>query len=170
MSTPPSVFVPTSTQDANSFLLKSKAVLTIDAIERMQLYCTRFNLPTVSTRSVPVPTPFATLKMQGDHIVYEDLIVEFLVRQDLSNWIILQEWLVGLTRPESFKQAEDRELTYSDGTLYIMDASNNVTNTFRFINLCIEQLHGIEFEVQSDPDPIKTNVIFTYDYYKRSKS
>src|ERR1700757_2219005 len=93
--TPPTLDVPTGTSNSNNFLQKSRGVLSIDAIKNFKLYCTKFNLPSIGTRSVEIQNPFAKNKFVGDHLEFQPLITDFLVREDLTDWTVLQEWLYG---------------------------------------------------------------------------
>ena len=83
-----------------------------------------------------IPTP-------GDKIEFGDLSLRFLVDEDLSNYMEIQNWIRGLGYPEEVQEfrdlaaegiikgayAKDRQNIYSDGTLQIL--SNNLVPKFQ---------------------------------------
>lgn len=143
----------------------------------LNYFVQRVNLPGVSFPTTPRPTPFTTVPMEGDHIVYEPLQVSFLVDEDLRNWNSMYTWMTGITFPRSFDEFRQLKNTnvdirpdsgnlYSDVTLTILSNKSNPIANVHFRNAFPNNLTPIEFDTtNTDVVPIISTVTFQYVYY-----
>jgi hypothetical protein len=65
-------------------------------------------LPAISMGNAEYWNPMVKIPIPGDHIEYEPLRLEFLVDEDMKNYIELHSWIRGLGFPED--PAEFKEL------------------------------------------------------------
>jgi hypothetical protein len=154
-----------------------KFVFKIQRYPDVNYFVQRVNLPNVSFPTTPRPTPFTTIPMEGDHLLYEQLTVSFLVDENLKNWNNLYAWMTGITFPRSF--SEFRELKtrnstirpdsgdiYSDISLTILSNKSNPISNVMFRNCFPNELTGISFDTtNTDVEPILSTVTFAYTWY-----
>ncbi len=159
-------YVPVDETDANNFLLASRGVLTIDVLERFELYCTEFNLPGLTTNAPELENPFSRTVWTPDKLFFDELNVTFLVREDLKNWLILKDWMYGMAFPHDHKQFKNRILTQHDATLHIFGAQNLPILRVRYTNALPVRLGEIVFSsTDNQAEPKSSMVQFAYDTY-----
>jgi len=125
-------------------------------------------------RKIPVP---------GDIMEFEDLVIRFMIDENLENYMEIQNWMRGLGFPESLKEIYDLQKQediakyypdifrsemniYSDGTLFVL--TNTEVNNFKikFKGLFPYALTNIQFD--STPEDIRyvtAEVRFKYMMY-----
>ena len=130
------------------------------------------------------PTYLRDIPTPGDKIQFGDLSLRFLVDEDLSNYMEIQNWIRGLGYPEntesfqkltekgvlndgkaySYKQSGDD--IYSDGTLQIL--SSNLVPKFhvKFTDLWPYSLTTMTFDAtDTDIEYFTADVSFKYTIY-----
>ena len=50
------------------------------------------------------PTPLADVPYPGEKVTFGDLIIRFLIQEDMTNYKELYNWLIGLGSPEKSEQ------------------------------------------------------------------
>ena len=125
-----------------------------------------------------IPTP-------GDKIQFGDLSLRFLVDEDLTNYMEIQNWIRGLGYPEETKEfndltkkgilsdgkafgntKQDGDDIYSDGTLQIL--SSNLVPKFhvKFSDLWPYSLTTMTFDAtDTDIEYFTADVSFKYTIY-----
>ena len=76
-------------------------------IPQVSFFCQAANIPQISLGSPQVETPLATLPFPGDKIQFGELIIRFLVQEDMANYQELYNWLFGLGFPDKNQQFTD---------------------------------------------------------------
>jgi hypothetical protein len=141
---------------------------TIKDLPNTSFTCQSANLPSLALGFAEQPTPFVDIPTIGDKIRYGDFTIRFLISEDMSNYLELYKWLVALgfpndynqfknfvnLRPSSFpfirnKQNNLEVLAYSDGTLTILDSTNNPKTNIIFKELFPISLEALDFDVTS---------------------
>lgn len=124
------------------------------------------------------------LKMPGETMEYSDMSFSFIVDEELKNWNSIYFWMIGLGYPEGHdiytkylldmkNQNDYSELSkgFSDGTLTLLDSSNNPKQIFTFVDMFPINLSGFNFEsTGGDTQPAVATATFAYSYYKINKS
>jgi len=167
----------TVTADKNR-LSQSKFQLVIDKCPNTSFFCQKVNLPGLSGQTPKVPTPFKEIHETTDHLTYNDLVVTFEIDENLSNWLEIHKWMVGLGYPESSQSfadlVNDQSTTYrpktgskySDGTLLLLTNSLNANFEVKFKDLHPTSLSDIDFETtDSDDLNLQATVQFKYLIY-----
>jgi len=130
--------------------------------------CQSANLPALQLGFATQPTPFVDIPVIGDKINFGDFTIRFIVSEDMSNYIELYKWLIALGFPENYSQfksftgtksssfpfvtksnGESEVLAYSDGTLTILDSTNNPKVNIIFKNLFPISLEALDFDIAS---------------------
>jgi len=107
---------------------------SIKKIPDVNFFVQSVTLPGIQMGETQMPTPFKSIPVYGDHIVYGDLQVTFKVNEDLSNYRMIFDWITGIAFPDDFKQHKDLvdadisgsgEGIESDAVLTILSSSMN---------------------------------------------
>ena len=83
-------------------------------------FCNSANIPDISLGIAEQPTYLKDIPVPGDKIQFGDLNLRFLVDEDLTNYMEIQNWIRGLGYPESLQEYQD------------LDDSGNLTDAFGF--------------------------------------
>ena len=143
-------------------------------------FCNEANIPDMSLSIAEQPTYLRDIPIPGDTIDFGDLSLRFMVDEDLTNYMEIQNWIRGLGYPESIKEYQDlekkayiqqtfgqkRQDIYSDGTLQIL--SNNLVPRFQvvFDDLFPYSLSTVTFDAtDTDIEYFTAEVSFKYTLY-----
>lgn len=157
-----------TTPKVYNYLRPNAFRFSIKDLPNVAYTCQSANLPGLDLGVAVQQTPFLDVPRIGDKLTYGDFTIRFLIAEDMSNYLELYEWLIALGFPNDYTQysafAGDRlnrfpffknrqgntdALSYSDGTLTILD-SNNVPKT----NIIMQHLfpvsvQALDFDVTS---------------------
>ena len=143
-------------------------------------FCNEANIPDMSLSIAEQPTYLRDIPIPGDKIDFGDLSLRFMVDEDLTNYMEIQNWIRGLGYPQSIKEYQDlekkayiqqtfgqrRQDIYSDGTLQIL--SNNLVPKFQVIfdDLFPYSLSTVTFDAtDTDIEYFTAEVGFKYTLY-----
>ena len=143
-------------------------------------FCNEANIPDMSLAIAEQPTYLRDIPLPGDKIEFGDLSLRFLVDEDLTNYMEIQNWIRGLGYPQSIAEYQDlekkayipqgfgqkRQDIYSDGTLQIL--SNNLIPKFQVIfnDLFPYSLSTVTFDAtDTDIEYFTAEVSFKYTIY-----
>lgn len=168
-----------------NFLTPSQFVFTMQRLEGVAFTCQTANVPNISLQP---STQFARVKdtpVPGDTITFGDLLVTFLIDEDMKNFKALQDWMVQITadldtndynayinRQAEFPTARNATLkpiapTMTDATMSITDSNNNVNIEVRFKDLFPTSLEAIQFDITDTTMPYLTaSASFAFSYYE----
>ena len=131
-----------------------------------------------------MPTPLSDIPVPGDKLSYGDLVIRFLVQENMSNYLELYNWLVGLGFPESrdqyikwneaqryrFPAVSDKRLgalgNFSDADFFILDSDNNPNVKISYYDVFPVSLEGLDFDISTGrADYLIGNAAFKYRHY-----
>jgi hypothetical protein len=123
--------------------------------------------------------PFRTTPVPGETLTYDQLTVQFLVDENMSNYKAIYNWIVALGFPTSYDEYitfiddDDRGITselaknYSDATLQILGANNSAIQTVQIVDMFPMALDSLMFQsTNQDVNYLVGNATFRYSYYK----
>lgn len=134
-------------------------------IPNVSFFCQAANIPQMSIGSPEMQTPLATIPFPGDKLQFGELLIRFLIQEDMANYIELYNWLTGLGFPESHEQftkfiksqeyrspnarkdAKEAIAQVSDATLFVLDSNNNPNVKINFIDAFPTSLEGLDFDI-----------------------
>ena len=164
--------------------------LAITKLPEVTYFCQTAAIPEMTLENVEVATPLSVNKVVGELLRYSDLTVTFIVDEKMSNYIAIQNWLVGLGFPQDWAQYQalingtqtstngatgpnaltpqfgTQANSYSDGTLQILGSNNVAVRTINFVDLHPITLGSLEF--QSNVDDVQYLIgtaTFGYTFY-----
>ena len=143
-------------------------------------FCNEANIPDMSLSIAEQPTYLRDIPLPGDKIDFGDLSLRFMVDEDLTNYMDIQNWIRGLGYPERVSEYQDlekkayiqqtfgkkRQDIYSDGTLQIL--SNNLVPKFQVIfdDLFPYSISTVTFDAtDTDIEYFTAEVSFKYTLY-----
>ena len=151
-----------------NFLRPNAFKFVIKDLPHVAYTCQSANLPSLQNGFAVQPTPFVDLPRIGDKLTYAEFNIRFLISEDMVNYIELVEWLIALGFPDSYNQYKsfvgDRlnrfpflstvdgntePAAYSDGTLTILDSSNNPKTNIIFKDLFPIAVEALDFDITS---------------------
>lgn len=141
---------------------------TVKDLPNTSFTCQSANIPSLQIGSATQPTPFVDIPRIGDKINFGDFTIRFIISEDMSNYIELYNWIIALGFPESYNQfsdllknrpgrfpfktnqkGENEVLAYSDGTLSILDSTNNPITNIIYKNIFPVSLEALDFDIAS---------------------
>ena len=140
----------------------------------LNFYVQNINLPGVHLQQTESPNPFVQLPQSGDHILYDDLMINFKVNEDFSNWLEIYNWIKGMGFPKNFDQyaalddvaVATGEGLRSDASLIIMTSDRIPKYNVVFHNAFPISISSLIFDVtRLRDDYIDAAATFRYDYY-----
>jgi len=148
------------------FLRPNAFKFSIKDLPNISYTCQSANLPAITMGFANQPTPFIDIPKIGDKVQLGEFSIRFLISEDMSNYMELYTWLFAIgfpqdytqfssyvsTKPSSFPfirnpQNETEVLAYSDGTLTILDSTNNPKINIIFKDLFPVSLEALDFDV-----------------------
>lgn len=150
-----------------NLLTSNRASFDLVGFPQFSASVTSFQLPEISLTEINVPTKYNTGKEAGTQVEFTQLSVDFLVDEDLSNWLEIYNWIISLGMPKDHAQYRGVNDRHSDGSLIVYSSHNNVQNKFKFYELFPLSLSGIEF-TEEDSEAIyrKATATFSLLYYE----
>jgi len=151
---------------------------SIQKLPELTYFAQQVALPSISLPNVSVYTPFSTAQVAGDVLTYEPLTIDFLVDENMANYLAISDWIVAMGFPESYQQyisyqnkdninISELAKNYSDATLQILNSSNNPIQTITFVDLVPTSLGNMTFLSTSDSvNYVTCSVTFDYTYFK----
>lgn len=161
----------TRNPENTNFLQTTKYTFVIPNLPFAKYFCQNINLPGITSNEIEVATPFASTYRHPTKMSFEPFTISFLVDEDLRTWEETYNWIVSLTRPESYNQyIKSRDKTaspYQDGFLTINTNANLPNIRIKFQNVFPVSLSGIQFGTMTSADTTPTaDVTFRYDIFK----
>jgi hypothetical protein len=163
----------------------AKFQLHFDRLPEMTFFCTQVNMPGVSATEITHYTPFSDLPVPGDKIMYDPLIVQFIIDSDYKTWQSVHDWIRAYTFPKDYSEYKNLPLRekyqlsgdmagkpqfnrpqYSDAAVTIYTNKNNPNMRIRFKDCFPITLSGVNFNAEQGAEiPITADATFRFSYY-----
>lgn len=149
-----------------NFLSPIGFVFLLERARKTSFLCQKATIPNMSLGEVPIPTPgMVPIPIEGN-MVYGDLEVEFIVDEDLRNYMEIHNWMRALGTPQNYGERDvwNRENRahasddprYSDATLQVLNNNNLANFDVLFKSLFPTNLSGIPFDVTGNDNQFLT--------------
>ena len=147
---------------------------------KVAFFCNEANIPDMTLGIANQPTYLKDIDTPGDKISFGDLRLRFLVDEDLTNYMEIQNWIRGLGYPEELKQYAELEQqssygekytqtasnVYSDGTLQVLNSNSIANFQIIFKDLFPYSLSTLTFDATAtDIQYFTADVSFKYTIY-----
>jgi hypothetical protein len=154
-------------------------LFTIQKLPELNFFAQSVNLPGITLGSPEYGNPFQVQPIPGESLTYDQLTVQFLIDETMTNYQAIYNWIVALGFPNDYEQyttfvsEDNRGITselatnYSDATLQILSGNNQVVKTVQFVDLFPIALDSLQFAgTNTDVQYLIGNATFRYGYYK----
>lgn len=150
-----------------NYVTGSRTSFTIPELTDVSMTVTSWQLPGISTGAPRQPTPFVDIPHRGDKLVYESLQLDFIVTENLENWLEIHNWMTGFTAPQSPEQWKNKRHVYLDGFITLYTSHNNKSMVIKFNSLVPTNLSAIPFETtDNETQYIKATVTFEFECFE----
>ena len=139
-------------------------------LPNVNFFCQRINIPSIGLGLASQATPFSDIPVLGDKLIFEQLTLNFIVSEDLSNYLEIYNWLISIGFPENDTQfnlnnsnVEPTENLRSDMNIIINTNKSNPNYSITFRDAFPVSLGSIELDVATASlEPIILDVSFAY--------
>jgi len=164
---------PISRQPTNqNYIYPTYYRFVIKEMPNLEYFITKVNLPSFGyDSSIEQPNRFSLIKHPANKVVFSPLEIEFLVDEDMSNWLEINNWIRRTSVVDDHRDiAEDTTTHFTQGTLFITNSAMNPNIEVTFYNMFPISISGFEFDSQiQELTPWTSTVVFSYDYYDIEK-
>jgi hypothetical protein len=154
-------------------------MFTIQKLPELNFFAQTVNLPGITLGSPEFGNPFQTQPIPGESLTYDQLTVQFLIDETMTNYQAIYNWIVALGFPNDYEQyttfinddargiTSELATNYSDATLQILSSNNQIVKTVQFIDLFPIAIDSLQFAgTNTDVQYLIGNATFRYGYYK----
>ena len=127
---------------------------TLAKYPKVAYFAQSANIPSMTLGIQQQPTPFRALPLEG-FITYDPLSISFLVDEDLTNYMIMHNWIRALGTPNDTKERLDfrnkmvalfgNDDLYADATLTVLNSNFKMNFNVQFEGLIPTGLNALEF-------------------------
>jgi hypothetical protein len=176
----------TSVATTYDFLRPNAFRFGIKDLPKTSFTCQSANIPDLQLGFAIQPTPFVDLPLIGDKVNFGEFNIRFLISEDMQNYLELYKWIIALGYPKDYTQfgaftnrrpgrfpfvtkqnGNEEVLAYSDGTLTILDSTNNPKVNIIFKNLFPISLAALDFDIASQSVEYFTAIAsFKYSFFE----
>jgi hypothetical protein len=143
---------------------------------KIAFMCNSARIPEISLGIAKQPSYLKIIDVPGEILTYGDLVLKFLVDENMENYMAIHNWLTGLGFPETTQQYKDLTINdqgikdskeaFSDGSLSILNSNYKSTATVKFRDLFPVSLSSLEFDATpTDVVYLTAQVTFKYTIY-----
>lgn len=139
-------------QIALNYLTPNRGIFTIVELPKVSFNVTAYGLPSIELPPVTNPSPLYQKALFGSKLLYGNLVIEFLVDENLENYLEIHDWMRGLGAPsnkEKEHKPQKEKLIYGNANLIINSSHNNPVIDFQFIELTPISLSGLNFSEEN---------------------
>lgn len=144
----------------------------IDKIPNIEFVLQTVKLPAVSLGEAAFNTRFTKVPLAGEILDYEALDIQFIVDENLENYLAIYKWMKSLGFPTSHSDFRDvyrydnNPEQFSELVLYILDNHNRLNFEIHFIDAFPTSLSPIELSSsQTNFDYVLARVNFSYSHF-----
>tara|TARA_B100000927_G_C16404535_1_gene444738 strand:- start:177 stop:725 length:549 start_codon:yes stop_codon:yes gene_type:complete len=160
-----------------NFLSPIGFVFLLEKAKKTSFLCQRASIPELSLGDIAIPTRgFVPVPLEGN-IQYSTLTIDFIVDEDLRNYMEIHNWIRALGTPATVSERNEwlrensdmvtQDGKVSDGTLQVLN-NNNITNfDVVFEDMFPTNLSTLDFNVtQTDNEFLTASATFKYLLYE----
>jgi len=163
-----------------NFLSPNGFKFSIKKLPNVNFFVQSVNIPSFNLGTVDVENPFIKIPFPGDKLTYGQLNVTFKIDEDLSNYLELYNWLIGIGYPDNFGQRRSIEPpninlasgdgVYTDASLVITTSKMNSNFEVTFKDAYPINLSELQFDSTiTDIDYITCTATFAYRIFTISQ-
>tara|TARA_B100001250_G_scaffold414204_1_gene451269 strand:- start:1550 stop:2110 length:561 start_codon:yes stop_codon:yes gene_type:complete len=159
-----------------NFLSPSGFQFNLAKAPKVDFFSNSARIPGIQLGEIMVGNYLKAVPVPGDQIQFEDLNLQFIVDENLENFLEIHRWIYALGYPDSVQQFKDlvddegdidNLQQFSDGTLTILNSNFNPMAYVKFKDMFPVSLSTLEFSAsESDYTYFTATVTFKYLVYE----
>ena len=154
---------------------------TLVKAPKVSFFSNTAQIPGLTIGSADQATYLKDIPQVGDKMEFQDFTLRFLVDENLENYMQIQNWMRGIAFPDSLNDIytlkagktdnlildpKEPDNLVSDGTLFVLDSSNNPQFMVKFNDMWPSDLTTLQFDATpGDLDYFTAEVTFKYTIY-----
>ena len=172
--------IPNTTPSNRNFLSSLKFRFIINKAPMTTYFAQSVHVPGMVISNIEFQNPFIQIPYSGEHIEFDShLELNFLIDEDMKNYLEIHNWLISLGFPDDFSQyaeiATDKSNPLngvkSDVTIMVLDSKENEIFNIIFSDAFPTSISGINFDAKSeDVEYIQATATFRFARYYIVKS
>lgn len=163
-----------------NFLSSLNFKFTLNRAPKVAFFANSANIPGLVLGVAKQPNYLNDVPIPGDKMQFNDFTLRFIVDENLENYMEIQNWMRGLGFPESLQQIYDWQTTneefeqpknsdmnlYSDGTLIVLNSSQNLNFQVKFRSMFPVEISDLQFDATNmEEEYFTVDVTFKYLMY-----
>ena len=160
-----------------NFLSPIGFLFILDKARKVSFLCQKAEIPTVELGQVEIPTRgLVPIPVEGN-MRYSEFSMEFIVDEDLRNYMQIHNWMRALGTPQEFKErrvwldkyadSPSEDPRFSDATLQVLNNNNFANFDVVFKDMFPVSLSSLPFDVTGgDNDYFTATTTFRYTLYE----
>jgi hypothetical protein len=156
-----------SIPENKNILLKTHYLFHIKRLPSTSYFCNLVDVPGMNITAIDQPTIFNPIKRPGGAVEHDFLHVQFMLDENLSNWMELFNWIKECSDYTSFEDYRPPSKHFSqDARVYILNSDNQIQMKFTFDNLFPVRVGKITWDSKiKDSLPIYCDAHFAFTSY-----
>ncbi len=150
--------------------------MAVAKLPNIDFFVTTLTMPGFNVGEIPVRSLNKLIPVPSNSLDKDPLTVQFIIDEDMRNWLELYDWMMGMTYPESFQQSKnwvndrkqkelsDKSIYYSDLQITILKNSMMPNLKFTFHNAFPTTLDGFDLTIAGSDEPLVASSTFTYSH------
>lgn len=140
-----------------SLLSPNKFMVVINRFPDISFWAQAVTLPTITVTNNRLGTNKQyVMKTPGDTMEYDDLIIRFLVDEDLKGYKALKQW------QEDMTGSEIPEARFSDMQIHLLTNNSNINHIFKFQDAWPTMIGSLFLDTTQGEDAITSDVNLSY--------
>ena len=143
---------------------------------KVSFFSNSARIPEISLGTAIQPSYLKDIDVPGEKLTYGDLVIRFLVDENMQNYMAVHNWLKGIGFPETPQQFKDQvtdvdgikdeKEVFSDGSLHILNSNFQDVAIVRFNDLFPVGLTSLEFDAtETDINYFTAEATMRYTVY-----
>ena len=146
---------------------------------KVDFFSNSARIPELNLELAQQATYLKNIDIPGERLTFGDFTLQFIVDENLENYMSVYNWLVGLGFPDTTKEYKalttddanqrDPKVAFSDGTLSIQNSNYKEVAKVKFTDLFPVSLTSLDFDAtNTDIQYFTAQATFKYTLYKLS--
>jgi hypothetical protein len=160
-----------------NFLSPIGFIFVLDKANKVSFLCQKAEIPPITLGDVQIPTRgLVPIPVEGN-MRYNDFTIDFIVDEDLENYMQIHNWMRALGTPQELKERKlwndkyrnepTRDARFSDATLQVLNNNNIANFDVVFKDMFPTDLSTLAFDVTgADNDYFIATATFKYTLYE----
>lgn len=148
-----------------NFLAPNGFKLSLINFPKVSFYCQSANIPGISIPTIDIPTPFRDYPIAGTETEYDDLRVQFLIDEDMTNYCSIHKWLRRTGLAETFDDYQ--KPVEGAGVLEILNSNWRPNIIVEYDDLFPVSLSSVDFDsTDTNVEYMTATAVFKYKIYR----